>query len=70
MLSPEHRTRWLANLEAAGIHPDDATLERVGGGLAERLAPLQELLERLDDRNRNPDYLHDTAGEERADGDA
>lgn len=68
-LPDEIRKRWLANLGAAGIEPDTATLEQVASDVAMRQALLRDLLERLDCRGVNPDYLRQTAGKERGGGD-
>ncbi|HLT21749.1 MAG TPA: hypothetical protein VKZ96_20000 [Thermomicrobiales bacterium] len=68
-LPDEIQKRWLANLAAAGIEPDTATIERVSRDVAERQMMLRDVLERLDCRGVNPDYLRQTAGKERGGGD-
>lgn len=66
-LTPQRKARWLANMEAAGVEPDAETIERVEGGVAERIQALDELLRRLDAHGNNPDYLRSQteAGDER-----
>jgi hypothetical protein len=57
LLSPQRKARWLANMQAAGVEPDEVTLERVEAGIAERLGDLDRLLERYDVHSNNPDFL-------------
>ena len=57
MLPPQRKARWLANMQAAGVEPDETTVERVEGGLAERVTSLNDLFERLNAYSSNPDYL-------------
>lgn len=68
MLPPDHKDRWLTNLKAAGVEPDEGTLERVEPGLAERISDLKALFDRLDFHNSNPDYLHARSETEPRDG--
>ncbi len=69
-MSQDVHGRWLANMKAAGIEPDAATLARVTADIEERQATFLDLLERLDFRSHNPDYLRDTDGKEHANDDA
>ena len=55
-------------MEAAGVEPDEATIERSEAGVAERLGDLAGLLERLDAYSSNPDYLHSKREREASDG--
>lgn len=64
-LSEEMIDRWMANARAAGITLSRDEAEQIAGsGLADRLASLQELFERLEALDRTPDFLGDTAAGE------
>jgi hypothetical protein len=70
LLPPQRKARWLANMAAAGVEPDEATIARVEAGLAERLDDLDRVLGQLDFHGSNPDYLRSRkemgVGDERA----
>ncbi len=70
LLPPQRKASWLASMRAAGVEPDDATIERVDRDIAVRIRALDELLSRLDFHNSNPDYLRSRVAEEAGNGDA
>jgi hypothetical protein len=55
-------------MQAAGVEPDEETIERVEGGIADRLAALDDLFGRLDFHSSNPDYLRSRTETEASDG--
>ena len=67
-MNPQQKARWLANMEAAGVEPDEETIERADAGLAERLKDLDRVLVQRDVHGSNPDYLRSRTENEANDG--